>query len=59
MTTRVQPSGVILKDICEIQIQKCIVKDLPTAITAVCYSPGCKQVNVCCSYLDEMIPRLE
>ncbi|MDD1417122.1 hypothetical protein MEN41_21720 [Dolichospermum sp. ST_con] len=59
MITRVEPSGVILKDICEIQTEKCVAKDLPAAITAVWYSPGRKQVNVCRSCLDEMVRRGE
>jgi hypothetical protein len=59
MITRVEPSGVILKDICEIQTEKCVAKDSPAAITAVWYSPGRKQVNVCRSCLDEMVRRGE
>jgi hypothetical protein len=59
MITRVEPSGVILKDICEIQTEKCVAKGSPAAITAVWYSPGRKQVNVCRSCLDEMVRRGE
>lgn len=59
MITRVEPSGVILKDICEIQTEKCVAKDSPAAITAVWYSPGRKQVNVCRACLDEMVRRGE
>jgi hypothetical protein len=49
----------MLKDICEIQTEKCAAKDSPAAITAVWYSPGRKQVNVCRSCLDEMVRRGE
>jgi hypothetical protein len=36
MITRVESSGVILKDICEIQTEKCVAKDSPAAITEFC-----------------------
>ncbi|MGM3307631.1 hypothetical protein ACSQ6I_16960 [Anabaena sp. WFMT] len=59
MITRVEPSGVILKDICEIQTEKCVAEYSSAAITAVWYSPGRKQVNVCRSCFDEMVRRGE
>ncbi|MEA5618962.1 hypothetical protein VB711_14090 [Cronbergia sp. UHCC 0137] len=59
MIKTVEPSGVILKDICDIQTEKCVAKDSPAAITAVWYSPGRKQVNVCRACLDEMVRRGE
>lgn len=59
MITRVEPSGVVLKDICEIQTNKCVAKDSPAAITAVWNSPGRKQINVCGACLEEMIRRAE
>jgi hypothetical protein len=56
---KIEPSGVILKDICEIKTDKCTAREQPGPITAVWSLPGRTQINVCRSCIDEMIRRGE
>lgn len=57
MITTVEPSGVIFRDICEIQTKRCVAKDAPAGITAVW--SGRRQINVCSSCMAEMVRRGE
>jgi hypothetical protein len=50
----VEPSGVILFDVCIIQTERCVGKN-PAPVTAVWTSPGRTQVNVCRPCLEEKI----
>jgi hypothetical protein len=50
----IEPSGVIFKDICEIQTDKCIARQ-PAALSAVWTTPGRRQVNVCAACLEEQV----
>ena len=49
---KVEPSGVILHGVCDIQTDRCIAKD-GGAITAVWGPPGRTQINVCRVCLEE------
>lgn len=51
---RIEPSGVVMMGICDIQTPKCSAIEL-AAITAVWTSPGRSQINVCRECLEEMI----
>jgi hypothetical protein len=51
---KVEPSGVVLTDICTIQTERCVAKQ-PAAITAVWTLPGRVQVNVCRPCLEEQV----
>lgn len=51
---RVEPTGIILVDICNVQTEKCVAKK-PAPITAVWTSPGRTQMNVCRPCLEEQI----
>jgi len=51
---RVEPSGVVMMGICDIQTPKCSAKEL-AAITAVWTTPSRSQINVCRECLEEMI----
>jgi hypothetical protein len=57
MTTKVEPTGVILSDICEIKSDKCIARNERGPITAVWSLPGRTQINVCQPCMDEMVRR--
>ena len=59
MITTVEPSGIILNDICDVKTDKCIARDQPGSITAVWSLPGRTQINVCRSCIDEMVRRGE
>jgi hypothetical protein len=50
--TRVEPSGVILKGVCQIQTKQCTAKE-EKPITAVWGPPGRTQINVCRACLEE------
>lgn len=50
----IEPSGVIFKDICEIQTDKCNARQ-PAALSAVWTTPGRRQVNVCSPCLEEQV----
>jgi hypothetical protein len=50
----VEPSGVVILGICEVQTEKCTAK-VPASITAVWALPARRQINVCSPCLDEMI----
>jgi len=51
---KVEPSGVVMIDICSIQTDKCVAKK-PAPVTAVWTSPGRTQMNVCRPCLEEKI----
>jgi hypothetical protein len=51
---RIEPSGVVMIGVCEIQTPKCRAKE-PSAITAVWTLPGRSQVNVCRECMEEMV----
>ena len=51
---KVEPSGVMLVDTCEIQTKRCVATS-PAPITAVWTLPGRTQVNVCGACLDEQL----
>jgi hypothetical protein len=51
---KIEPTGVILVDVCSIQTEKCVARD-PAAITAVWTLPGRVQVNVCRPCLEEQV----
>ncbi len=51
---RVEPSGIILVGVCEIQTAECVARE-PSPITAVWAEPGRRQVNVCRPCLEEMV----
>jgi hypothetical protein len=51
---RVEPTGIILVDTCNVQTEKCVAKR-PAPITAVWTAPGRTQVNVCQPCLEEQI----
>ncbi len=51
---KVEPSGVVMMGVCDIQTPKCTAKEL-AAITAAWTSPGRSQINVCRECLEEMI----
>jgi hypothetical protein len=55
MMIKIEPSGVILKDTCEIKTSKCIARETPRAVTAVWSPPGRTQINVCQPCINEMI----
>src|SRR2546423_12049076 len=59
MTTKIEPSGVILRDICEVKTDKCVARNEPGPITAVWSLPGRTQINVCGPCIDEMVRRGE
>ncbi|MBI1923753.1 hypothetical protein HYR99_05835 [Candidatus Poribacteria bacterium] len=59
MITKIEPTGVILNDICEIKTNKCIARNEPGPITAVWSLPGRTQINVCRPCMDEMVRRGE
>ena len=50
--TRVEPSGVVLKGICNIKTEQCTAKE-EGPITAVWGPPGRTQINVCRACLEE------
>lgn len=51
---KVEPSGVVMRDICSIQTDKCTAKE-GGPITAVWGPPGRTQINVCRACLEEKI----
>ena len=51
---RVEPTGIVLEDICTIQTDRCIAKS-PAGITAVWTLPNRVQVNVCRPCLEEQV----
>ena len=51
---KVEPSGVVMIGVCDIQTPKCTAKNL-AAVTAIWTSPGRSQINVCRECLEEMI----
>jgi len=51
---KVEPSGVVMIDICSIQTDKCVAKK-PAPVTAVWSPPGRTQMNVCRPCLEEKI----
>jgi hypothetical protein len=51
---RIEPTGVILVDVCSIQTERCLAKQ-PAALTAVWTLPGRRQVNVCRPCLEEQV----
>lgn len=50
----VEPSGVVIVGLCEIQTERCTAK-FPAPITAVWALPARRQINVCSPCLDEMV----
>lgn len=50
----VEPSGVLIVGICDVQTEKCAAK-VPAPITAIWTLPSRRQINVCSPCLDEMI----
>ena len=52
--TRVEPTGVVLKGVCQMQTPRCTVK-AEGPITAVWGPPGRTQINVCRACLEEKI----
>ena len=55
---KVEPSGVVLHGVCDIQTDRCTAK-ATGAITAVWGSPGRTQINVCRACLEEQMRRGE
>jgi hypothetical protein len=55
---RVEPSGVVMKGVCNIQTDQCTAKE-EGPITAVWGPPGRTQINVCRACLEEKIRRGE
>ena len=51
---RVEPTGIVLVDICTIQTEKCVARE-QAPITAVWTLPGRVQVNVCRPCLEEQV----
>lgn len=51
---RVEPTGIILVDTCNVQTEKCVARK-PAPITAVWTAPGRTQVNVCQPCLEEQV----
>lgn len=51
---KIEPTGIVLVDVCGIQTSKCIAKE-PKPITAVWTPPGRIQVNVCHPCLEEQV----
>lgn len=51
---KIEPSGIVLTDVCSIQTEMCEAKE-PAAITAVWSSPARVQINVCRPCLDEQV----
>jgi hypothetical protein len=51
---KVEPSGVVMMGICDIQTPKCSAVEL-AAITAVWTTPSRSQINVCRECIEEMI----
>src|SRR5256885_1615764 len=51
---KIEPSGVVLVDVCSIQTEKCVAKR-PAPITAVWTLPGRVQINVCRPCLEEQV----
>jgi hypothetical protein len=51
---RIEPTGIVLQDVCSIQTEKCVAKQA-APITAVWTLPGRVQVNVCRSCLEEQV----
>jgi len=56
--SKVEPSGVILHGVCDIQTERCTAK-AGGAITAVWGPPGRTQINVCRVCLEEKMRRGE
>ena len=54
MMKKVEPSGVVLVGVCEVQTGKCTAKS-SSPITAVWTPPGRTQTNVCRACLEEKI----
>lgn len=51
---RIEPTGVLLMDVCSIQTERCVAKET-APITAVWTLPGRVQVNVCRPCLEEQV----
>src|SRR5262245_41882392 len=51
---KIEPSGVFLSDVCEIQTERCVARQRST-ITAVWKMPGRVQVNTCRACLYEQV----
>jgi hypothetical protein len=51
---KVEPTGIVLVDICSIQTDRCVAKQ-PSPITAVWTLPGRVQVNICRPCLEEQV----
>lgn len=51
---KIEPSGVILLDVCSVQTNKCIAKQA-APITAIWALPGRIQINVCRPCLEEQV----
>jgi hypothetical protein len=51
---KIEPSGVLVVGLCEVQTEKCTAK-VPAPITAVWALPARRQINVCSSCLEEMV----
>ncbi len=52
--TKIEPSGIVLKGVCQVQTQWCTAK-AEGPITAVWGPPGRTQINVCRACLEEKI----
>jgi hypothetical protein len=50
----IEPSGVLIVGVCEIQTEACTART-PAPITAVWALPARRQINVCSTCLDEMV----
>ena len=51
---KVEPSGVVLREVCTIQTVHCTAKE-GGAVTAIWGPPGRTQINVCRTCLEEKI----
>jgi hypothetical protein len=51
---KIEPSGVVLIDVCGIQTSRCVAQK-PSPVTAIWTSPGRTQINVCRPCLEEQI----
>jgi len=51
---KIEPSGVIFSDVCSIQSDRCVARQLSSPVTAVWGTPR-MQINVCRPCLEEMV----
>ena len=53
---KVEPTGVVMVGVCQVQTDSCVAKT-PSPITAVWIPPGRRQVDVCRACLEEQISK--